>query len=92
MIKKYREIRIRIKKMQHEGINMKITNEKFEKKIHIHAIGKGEDTLISLMIIGYSESTSERLTLSQAESLKEYLILAIENYKKRVTINDDEDE
>ena len=78
--------------IKNKEFNLKITDEKFENKLHIYAIGKGKYAEIRIKsTMGADKcSLNDDYELEEAKEIVKYLNIAIENLEKRMKIPEEE--
>jgi hypothetical protein len=82
-----------LEKCKKKGRNMKFTNEKFRSDLfHIYVEGKANHTRVKLRIIGDCEIKYLRLNIKEAQDMKKYLDIALQDALKREQLPEDEDE
>lgn len=70
---------------------MKFTDEKFEKKTHIYARGRGDNAEVCLRLIeDYEEPTFLNFEIKTAIEFRNFLTRAIEEAERRSKLIDDE--
>jgi hypothetical protein len=75
----------------YKGIyTMKVTNEKYERKIHVYARSKGEYADIIFKSNVGRDHVDECFDLDEAKEILKYLTLAIEDLEKRLKMSPDE--
>jgi hypothetical protein len=70
---------------------MKITDEKFERKTHIYARGKGENAEVCLRITqDYEDTHFFNLEIKTAKEFRDFLTKAIEEAERRAVLPNDD--
>lgn len=72
---------------------MKMTDEKFEEKIHVHAIYKGENAEVRITYCTkYDEPQRILLNISESKVFLDLLQKAIADAERRATLKDEQDD